>query len=528
MDFQEIQKAIEDIPDEVLAHLTVPWQSGVYVDSVARDSDGAPIAYPGDKEDEPLSREALQTECWNKFTSNPMVSTSVRGLGGRITGMGFESTSEKWIVQQAIEEIEKDIRNRLYHYWPRYVVRALVEGELVLILTLHTNGFVEVDFLDPANIDSSKGDDGSGIIFHSRKRLFPLFYCIKTTDRNGQEVEEQIPSINIAWFPDELIDDAKDHQDFDRSLQKASRPGLWQSLKFKSLGGYRRFIVAWDRGYLTRRAVSYLRTVLEWLNHYETLKKYEIDHKKSSGNYCWTVQFEDVKAFRLWVSLSDEERRKTAMMAKITPGSKLFLPPGCKLTAVNPQLPKISDEDTDILQMGISGLNEAADVTTGTVKGTYASVKATRGPMSDRTSDEVADFERFLKFDFWKSVFFLRSKVSDFPEFISSKEAVEFDENGKPVFQSVPRRPEEFIDVQFPISETLDLEARSKAVLGVKHGPLSEVLGIPKRKTAKMVGIGGYGRNRLRKETEDQMYPEIDFNVDAPAETGDDKNSNVS
>ena len=65
----------------------------------------------------------------------------------------------------------------------------------------------------------------------------------------------------------------------------------------KKLGGYNRFIVAWDRGFLTRRALSYLRTVVEWLNHYETLKKYEIDHKKSCGAYAWTFVFEDVKAF---------------------------------------------------------------------------------------------------------------------------------------------------------------------------------------------------------------------------------------
>ena len=129
---------------------------------------------PDEKDLGAYSQADLQSECWERFNKNPQVHTSVRGVAGRITGFGFEVTSEIWTIQEALEEVEYDPRNRLHHYWPRYVVRALIEGELYLVLTCHTNGFIEVDFLDPATL-CSKGDKGSGIIFHPRKKLFPLF-----------------------------------------------------------------------------------------------------------------------------------------------------------------------------------------------------------------------------------------------------------------------------------------------------------------------------------------------------------------
>jgi len=493
MKFEEIQQKILEIPDEVFMHIqgVMSWQPGILYDAKTTDADGAPIGGGDLKEDNEGDREFLQTECWRMFNKNPQVSTSVRGVAGRITGMGFEPTSEIWEIQEVLEEIEYDPRNRLYYFWPRYVVRAIIEGELFLVLTCHKDGFVEVDFLDPSQLDT-KGDESSGIIFHPIKKLFPLFYCIRSRDSMGQEFTQQIPSINIARYPD-LVKVLNGNQWFNPVETKASKNS---DSKFKKIGGYNRFIVAWDRGFLTRRAVSYLRTVLEWLNHYETLKKYEIDHKKSCGAYAWTFTFEDVKAFKLWVSLSEDERKKTALMQPIIPGSKLFVPPGMKLEPKSPQLPKISGQDTDIMEMAISGLNEAADVTTGTVKGTYASVKATRGP----------DFDRFYKHDFWASIFYLKSILTEFKEYFEVEEAVAF-KNGKEDFKAVKRKPQFLVDVQYPISETIDLEGRTKAVLGVKHGPLSETVGVPPSKAAKMIGIGAYGRNRLRKATEDKKYP---------------------
>ncbi len=504
----EVAEKLLNISDEDLGNLqfSMPWQ--VFDPSPNVDADGAPIRNSSETGVvSNLSRQELQVECWEKFNANPQTNTAVRGVVGRICGYDFETTSEISEIQEVIEQIELDPRNRLYNYWPKYVARAFVEGELFLIATCHPDGFIEIDFLDPENV-SNKGDDDTGIIFHPRKKLMPIFYNI--SDDPGGQIVEQIPSIYVARFPS-LVSDATSHVDYSRSLQQSSRS---RKKAFRKTGGYNRFVIAWDRGFCTRRTVSYLRTTLIWLNHYENLKKYEIDHKKSSGAYTWVFSFEDVKSFKRWLQMSDADRAKTGIMAPIVPGSRLMLPPGMKVDAKNPQLTNISESDTDILQMASSGLNEPMDVMQGSLNSTFASANASRGPMSDRTSDEIAYFDRFYINDFWGNIFFLKHAMGKFAEFFPVEEAYAF-KNGEPMFKKIKRRPERLIQVNYPTSETIDLEARVRAVAGVKHGPLSESVGIPQSMAAGKIGFGGYGRGRLRKATEDKKYPPLVYSVDA-------------
>jgi len=518
-------EGLKQVPDEVLSKimLSMPWQYDVDTNT-ARDPDGFDHPFAAGKEDSGNTREFLQKVCWNKFQQNPQINTAVRGLVGRLTGDGFETSSSIYKIQREIEGVELDPRNRLYNFWPKYVGRSVIEGELFLSVTLHSDGFTEIDYIDPSTIGDG-GTEDSGIIFHPRKTLMPLFYNIALD--GGKK--EQVPSIFIARYP-ELIGVAKSSKEFKPSLQEKSRKKIYQPFR-----GYFRFIVSWDKGFVTRRAISYLRTTIQWLNHYEDLKKYEIDHKKSSGAYAWVFSFDDVVSFRLWLSLSDEDRKKTAVMQKMTPGSRLFLPPGMTLEAKNPSLTAIRDQDTDILQMVVSGLNEGSDVTTGTPSGSFSSVKATRGPMSDRISDEIAYFRRFLQYDFWGSIFFLKSTINKFPATFKVTEAIDYKiiskvvpadkEKGEdfaetkyhsePIFEEVDRRPEELIDISFPVSETTDYEGRARAFLGVKHGPIAETLGVPNEDVCKKLGGGNYRRMRLRKATEDRMFPKLIYNVDA-------------
>lgn len=486
--------------------LIVPWQpaSRTIDPSANVDADGFPLSYATSKDIDSWTRERSQRECWRMFHRNPQVNTSVRGVVGRIAGMGFETSSIIPEIQEAIEETELDWRNRLYNFLPKYLNRAFIEGELFLILTLHLDGFVEVDFVDPMRL-GHHGDEGSGIIFHPKKDTLPVFYNI--TDHGGVQIIEQIPSIFVARDP-EIVKEVTDHNDYDEQLQpKLVLP------RYRQIGYFRRFVVAWDKGVITRRAVSYLRTTIEWLNHYEQLKKYEIDHKKSSGAYAWTFTFEDLRTFKYWASLSEEERRSTGLMQTIVPGARLFVPPGIKVQVVNPQLPKISETDTDILEMAASGMNEPRDTMTGTAKGTYGGIKASRGPMSDRTSDEIAYFDRWWRYDFWGSVFYLKSFAGKVKEFYEIKEAVAF-ENREPVIGKVRKRPEQLIDVSYPISESIDYESRAKGLMGTKHGPLTETLGVSKKSVAERLGFGGYGRHRLKKATEDELFPELIYTQD--------------
>lgn len=502
---QEAINALLALDDSDLEKVSFAFPSMV-IASPREDADGFPTLSTHEKETRSLTRQYLQQQCWNKFVENPQVNTNVRGVVGRITGMGFEVSSEIYEIQTVLKQIELDWRNRLYANWRAYVGRGKVEGELFLILTAHEDGFVEVDFMDPSVLGDS-GDEDTGIIFHPRKTMLPLFYNI--SDDSGRVVE-QIPSIFVAYDPN-LVNSVSGHKDYDRTLQQPARS---RRHVFRKVGGYNRFVVAWDQSFVTRRAVSHLRTVLQWLNHYEDLKKYEIDHKKASGAYVWAVSFEDVKAFRLWCSLSDADRKLTALTQPVFPGSRLFLPPGMKIEAKSPNLPSLSNQDTDIMQMAISGLNEASDVTTGTVGGTYASVKATRGPMSDRVSDEVAYFDRFYRYDFWGAIFFLRHITVNFPQFFKKEEVIGF-KKGENVIGTREYMVVELIETSYPVSETVDLEARARAVLGSKHGPLPESVGLPGSKAAGYMGIGGYGLNRLKKATEDLHYPPLVYSIDS-------------
>ena len=73
------------------------------------------------------------------------------------------------------------------------------------------------------------------------------------------------------------------------------------------------------------------------------------------------------------------------------------------------------------------------------------------------------------------------------------------------------------IDISYPISEIADFDARAKGLLGVKHGPISDTLGIPNEQIAGSLGFGGYGRSRLRKATEEENYPKLIYTMDAEA-----------
>ena len=191
----------------------------------------------------------------------------------------------------------------------------------------------------------------------------------------------------------------------------------------------------------------------------------------------------------------------------------MVLPPGMNLTVINPNLPNISESDTDILHMITAGLNEPEDIHTGQAKGTFASVKASRGPMSDRIADEAAYFERFLRYDFWGAIFYLKSVISGFPTEFSVKTAVDF-KSKKPVFRNVKKRPEQLIEISFPTTEMLDPEVRARAYLGVKHGSTFDTLGIPNSEIADKLGFGNYRKLRLTHATEMEKYPELIPTVD--------------
>jgi len=501
-------ESIDTIMSALMAY--TPWQPTFPASDgrPAKDEDGFEL-HPasGSEAFDYKNFQTMQNKCWTLFHTNPFVFTTLMDNVGRITGYGFGQFSLIPKLQELIDLIWEDPRNNLIIHWKKYVARTEIQGELFLVLSLHQNGFVEVDFMSPSNIRGF--EDSSGIFNHPSKAQFPLIYRIE----RQTNVEEFIPSINLAYYPDlwsEVENSAHP------KIDKAKIIGRNNSAKFKKLKGYTKFIIQWDNGVLTKRNVGRVKTALEWIEHYSDLKKWEMDHKKSSGAYLWVVTIEDKAAFRMWLAMTDEERKKTGLMAKKTPGGTLLLPPGFSLECKNPKLSSITDQDHDILRMVSAGLNTAEDVMTGSSSGTtFSGAKLSRGPMADRTQDTIADIERFLIFTFWRAVFFLNASVTSMPLMHKMKKVYRFDDK-EPKSKKVDVASHKLVEIDFPTSELSDLEQRAKALLGVKHGSVIDVLGIPPSVVARKLGFGGYSSLRLQLATEEMTYPGLLPSMEVP------------
>ena len=509
--FTDIGEVISGLSDDVARHLSFALNSSVSGESIGGgkvdvDEDGFPLL---SGLTDYTSFHVLQQQCWAKFVRNPQINSYVRDYAGNLTGFGFETSSHIAEINDVLEFISDDPRNNLLINMTKYVARAEIEGELFLPLTLHRDGFVEVDFADPSSLKGG-GDKNSGIIFHPKKPTMPLLYLFEVATGHGTEIHAY-PSIYLAYYP-QLWGKVSSHTNLAGKKiiypKKSGRP-------YTQLGGFSSFVVSWNKGYLTPRNVSHIRTTLEWLNYYEDLKKYEIDHKKSSGAYLWIITFDDIKAFRVWLAMSDAERATCGLMEAKTPGGTLMVPPGTKVQCVNPQLASISGTDTDILRMVVSGLNRPEDMVTGVSSGnTFAGIKATRGPQADRTRDEIAYFDRFLLLEFWRAIFFLNSAATGNPHMYRLKEVIGFDDKKEPITRWVKKPAYKLISIGFPSSEISDAEGTAKGLLGVKHGSVVDTLGIPRANVARKMGFSGYRKLRYQAAEEDMDLPELIANED--------------
>lgn len=512
--FTRLSESIENIPDEVLQHLSFainPFVSGesVTTGKPAVDEDGFPLL--ADLTDY-TSFHILQKHCWAKFVKNPQINSYVRDYAGNLTGFGFEVSSDIVKIHDIIELISEDPRNNLVVNITKYVARSEIEGELFLPLTLHKDGFIEIDFVDPSSLRGT-GDKNSGIIFHPKKPTMPLMYLFTVPKGSGTEIHAY-PSIYLAYYPD-LWDTIKGHKSLkNKKIVYPKKPGK----PYTKLGGFNSFVVSWDKGFLTPRNVSHIRTTIEWLNYYEDLKKYEIDHKKSSGAYLWVASFKDMKAFRTWMALSPVEKAATGLMATKTPGGTLLIPPGMEVECINPQLANISGTDTDIMRMAVAGLNRPEDMVTGVTSGsTFAGIKASRGPQADRIQDEIAYFKRFLIFELWRAIFFLYSAATGFPKTFRVREVTGFDKEQEPTIRWIKKPLHKLISISFPVSEISDSESTAKALLGVKHGSVIDTLKIPKEVVAQRLGFSGYRRLRQQEAEEEMSLPPTIIAVDEEA-----------
>jgi len=478
------------------------------------DADGFEIDVPANITSL-LSRNVskIQKLCWSLFEENPQINSHVRDFMGTLTGAGFQMTSMNQEVRTFMDEIIYDIRNELYKFIPKWAARSEIQGELFLALSAHKDGFVEVDFMDCSSL-SDGGDACSGIYHHPVKGTWPILY--EFTDSTKISAKKKlIPSIYVSYYPEALEDTIKFH-----NIDRKDIYGHTAKKEYKKVGGFETFIVSWDRGYLTKRNSSHVRTTVEWIMHYVNLKKWEIDHKKSSGSYLWVVEVDNAQAFRSFMKMPDDEKAKTGLFQKKVPGGQLILPPGFKLKCENPKLASISEQDTDIMHMVTSGLNKPEDMVTGQTKGdTFSGIKASRGPQADRTKDDLEFFSRFLRYDLWRSIIHLASILSGgekVQETYSYKKVVDFkDKKGK--YKNVTVETFKLLDFLFPQSEITDIESKCKALLGVNHQSVIESLGIPRRLIAQALGFQSYNNHRYELAEEDDLFPVLPATLAAEA-----------
>lgn len=496
-----LEQQLQTISDTRLQEMSF----SVLSDSSGRpilDEDGFPAVVGGGYTEQLLENIFhLQRECWKKYNTNPQISTAINDNAGSVCGKGFSIASPYADVQKFLKEIIYDSRNRLYSNLKKFLIRSDIEGELFIAASLHyTDGFVELDFMHPQKLKE--------IFYHPTKTTLPLFYQFEITELEKGVLTKKlrnIPSI-YCFEMQNLIPIMESHPEWAIDPSRAFRR---DRRKFKKTGGYQTFIISWDKSLFTKRNVSQMRTTIEWTNHYENLKRYEIDHKKSSGAYLWTISFEDLKAFKYWMSLSDDDKAKTGIMQQKTPGGTILMPPGMKMEVKNPQLSSISEQDTDILHMITAGLNKPEDMITGQSNGTYGSVKASRGPESDRANNRKDDFELFLRYDFFRHIFSLKNVVNPEMELERTENVVIDFKEGEEVEGKESLFIWESMEITFPTSEVSDSESATKALLGVKHGSLIDTLGIPASVVAKKLGFENYRTLRLKHLTEKKKYPEL-------------------
>lgn len=477
-----------------------------------RDSDGVPInsgaslfgILTGASENElgSVTLTMLRDECWRQFRINPFVGTATRDSVDSLVGDGFRVWSKIPEIQKIIKRESFDMRNRLWHRMRQIVTAYEVTGENFIALTCDpTDKFVHIDYVEGSSI-SGIDEHGHGIISHPEKTRMPLFYHVRNPGRdNGYTL---VPSINLAWYP-HLHDVAKKQPGYD---QKLIEPHRHVGDKFAKIGGFKRFIIDRESDMVCTRNISHLWSVLIWANFYTLMKSVEMDHKRALASFLWVLKAETPEAWDVWDKMTPEQKKQTGLYGHKAPGSLIIPPPGFGIECKAPQLTNITGSDNDIREMMGAGLKQPMDVVTGNAEGkNFGSVKASRGPWSDRILGGQSYFRSWCVHDVWRQILFLHQKLYGLTENFEVREAVRYEEK-KPIFEIVSKEAWECISVNLPMFTSGNLTDLRGLYLGSKPAGLSELFGVSKELILSKLGISDYHQERLRRETEQSEYPE--------------------
>ena len=467
----------------------------------------------------------IQKACWNKYRLFGPLNASVNSKADYVAEAGFSVYSDEPEINMFLMDLWNHQRNKLYARMPGVIIRMLAEGEMFILLALDEEGTVTVRILEPDRIGT--GED-MGLLTDPDDAYQTLFYKYR-----GGKLTELIPDVRFILEPEYMIERTKALGDkFDKSKVAPETTG--KGGKFKKVGGYRRFILHWKNLtgiYEYLRDTSSLATVVEWINLYVKSMRWGLDHKRSLSAYTWALEFEDTPAgkvaWHLWNKMTAAEREATGLTKPLTPGSRVFTMPGLKLKVYSPQLPSLSGEGQDVLNLSGAGARTPQDLWQGQSAGSsYASIRTTRPPLVAEIENLQGKLEHFLRYDFLRPCFAAKlafggkilgagKKTYKLPETYKMLWPV-FDEKSGQALTDNPDEPPkvkkfevelcEAVIITFP---SVKMEERPQeqvnAYLGSKHGGMQSI-GVSNDRLAREFGIFDLSRERRKQAIEKMQY----------------------
>lgn len=443
----------------------------------------------------------LQKKCWEKYRGFGPVKSSVESKADYVTGAGFGVYSEDLQINAFLKDLFYSHRNKLYRRINGWIVRMQAEGELFLLLAFDEKGTATIRTLEPDRI--GEGEE-TGLILNPDDITETLLYNYTS---NGEK--ELIPDILCVHDPNGYAKKIKSLEEApDQAQLKNSKGGTG----FSKLGGYRRFILHWKN--LTgideyARDISHLVTTIEAINLYWNALKWELDHKKAQCAYTIVVKFEDSPAGRIgwavWKKMSDEEKKATGLITALTPGSKVFCPPGMSVEIKSPQLQRLSGENQDLINLAGAGARTPQDLWQGQSAGaTYASLRSSRAPLEIEIANLQKKTENFLRYELLRACFKAANLLGEFPESFKT-EWVDFVE-GEQVFKQIDIEPCELVRFSWPHIRLIErMQEEANARLGSKHAGLSGI-GVSDEQIAGDLGVSDLPRQRMIQALERRKY----------------------
>lgn len=473
---------------------------------------------------------SIQDETWNKYQNSPVISNAIDTIADLAVGSSFS-------ISSTIPELDTIIRRHVYSQendlvyavngWTR---QMLIDGEMFLLGVISEPGnrladeiddysdmpFVQFLELPPGDFPSDSGDK-CFIRSPSNPRMI-LAYVRKGS--NGQE--EWIPSWALLERPRERMKELRSVEGFQERYLKSSRVPDRKRGLFRDFGGFYRFILHWPGLSGLRyqqRSTAAARTSLEWVNRYEDAVKWRLDYLKAQASWTLVVKFSDTPEgrmmWRLWTNMTAAEKDATGLTKVLTPGSRIFAPPGMEIKIENPQLESGTEQNQDLLTHAGAGTGTPQDIFTGNVgNATYGALKATRSPFSMRIAALQDKLDHFLRFSVFRVICIVHQRFNQLPKSYPDNRVASM-ENGEPTFTTVNLEPWWFIDVEFPPTAIVEDESIIRQFLGSKH-PGAQALGLSRNYMMRRLGITNPDVQAFQRAIEDKKYGDLDLS--APTE----------